>query len=95
MTQLLGNTTKDSRQCVTTDKQTIEQCRHSHDTAGSSATGVTSLERVGVAALAEIVSTGVDDNGSANDGLGAKERNVLVCPACISLCTLTGARNVS
>jgi hypothetical protein len=50
-----------------------------HDTTGSSSTGVTSLQRVGVSTLSEIISTGVNNNSSANDGLGAKEGDVLVC----------------
>lgn len=49
-----------------------------NDTAGSTGTGVTSLEGLGVAALSEIVSTGVDDDGSANDGVRAKEGEALV-----------------
>jgi hypothetical protein len=51
----------------------------SHDTTGSSSTGVTSLQRVGVSTLSKIISTGVNDNSSADDGLGAKEGDVLVC----------------
>jgi hypothetical protein len=50
-----------------------------HDTTGSSSTGVTSLQRVGVSTLSEIIGTGVNNNSSANDGLGAKEGDVLVC----------------
>jgi hypothetical protein len=53
--------------------------KYSHDTTGSSSTGVTSLERVGVSTLTEIILAGVYDNGSANDGLGTEEGNVLVC----------------
>lgn len=49
-----------------------------HDTTGSSSTGVTSLQRVGVSTLSEIIDTGVNDNSSADDGLGAKEGDVLV-----------------
>lgn len=50
----------------------------SHDTTGSPGAGVTSLEGIGVSTLTEIVGSVVNDNSSANDGLGAKERNVLV-----------------
>jgi hypothetical protein len=53
--------------------------QNSHDTTGSSSTGVTSLERVGVSTLTEIILAGVYDNGSANDGLRTEEGNVLVC----------------
>ena len=52
---------------------------NSHDTTGSSSTGVTSLQRVGVSTLSEIIGTGVYNDSSANDGLGAKEGDVLVC----------------
>lgn len=58
---------------------------HSHDTAGSSGTGITSLERIGVTSLSEIISSVVDNDGSANDGLGAKEGNVLVWQSASSL----------
>jgi len=51
---------------------------HLHDTTGGSSTGVTGLERVGVTSLTEIILTGVNNNGSANDGLGTEERDVLV-----------------
>jgi hypothetical protein len=44
-----------------------------HDTTGSSSTGVTSLQRVGVSTLSEIISTGVNDDSSAKEG------DVLVC----------------
>jgi hypothetical protein len=50
-----------------------------HDTTGGSSTGVTSLQRVGVSTLSEIINTGVNNNSSANDRLGAKEGDVLVC----------------
>ena len=52
---------------------------HSHDTTGSSATSVTGLERVGVTALAKVVGALVDDDRSADDRVGAEERDVLVC----------------
>jgi hypothetical protein len=32
-----------------------------------------------VSTLSEIIGTGVNNNSSANDGLGAKEGDVLVC----------------
>ena len=51
---------------------------HLHDTTGGSSTGVTGLERIGVTSLTEIILTGVNNNGSANDGLGAEEGDVLV-----------------
>jgi uncharacterized protein YunC (DUF1805 family) len=57
----------------------VNEVNDSHDTTGSSSTGVTSLQRVGVSTLSEIINTGVNDNSSANDGLGAKEGDVLVC----------------
>jgi hypothetical protein len=40
-----------------------------HDTTGSSSTGVTSLERVGVSTLSKIILAGVNNDGSANNGL--------------------------
>ena len=51
---------------------------HLHDTTGSSSTGVTGLERIGVTSLTKIILTGVNNNGSANDGLGTEEGDVLV-----------------
>lgn len=51
---------------------------YSHDTAGGSGTSVTSLERVRVTALAEVIDTVVDNDGSADDGLGTEEGDVLV-----------------
>lgn len=51
----------------------------SHDTTSGSSTGVTGLQRVGVTTGTEIVSSGVNDHGSADDGVWADERNVLVC----------------
>jgi len=51
---------------------------NSHDTASSSATGVTSLERVGVTTLTVVVGTLVDNERSANDGLRAEEGDELV-----------------
>ena len=50
----------------------------SHDTTGSSSTGVTSLQGVGVSNLSEIIGTGVNNDSSANDRLGAEEGDVLV-----------------
>lgn len=50
-----------------------------HDTASSTAASVASLERVGVTALAQVVGARVDNDRSANDGLGADEGDVLVC----------------
>jgi hypothetical protein len=32
-----------------------------------------------VSTLTEVIGTGVNDNSSTDDGLGAEERNVLVC----------------
>lgn len=55
------------------------RARDSHDTASGSATGVTGLERVGVAALAEVVGALVDDDGSANDRVRADKRDRAVC----------------
>lgn len=57
----------------------LRVCNSLHDTTGSSSTGVTSLERVGVTALSEIIGTGVNDDGSANDGLSTEQGDVLVC----------------
>lgn len=49
------------------------------DTASGTATGVTGLEGVLVATLAEVVLAGVDDERAADNGVGADERDVLVC----------------
>lgn len=52
---------------------------NANDTAGSAAAGVASLERVGVAAEAEVVDTGVDDDRAADDRVGADEGDLRVC----------------
>lgn len=49
------------------------------DTAGSTAAGVAGGERVLVAALAEVVGAGVDNDGTADNRVGADERDLLVC----------------
>lgn len=48
------------------------------DTAGKTGTCIASLQGLLVAALAEIVSTGVDDHTSTNDGVRAEEGDDLV-----------------
>lgn len=75
MMRLVGDTTANTLAL----NGSIDRQLDLHDTAGSTGTGVTSLEGLGVAALSEIVSTGVDDDGSANDGVRAKEGEALVC----------------
>ena len=52
--------------------------KNSHNTTSSSATRITSLERIGVTALTEIIGTLMNDNSSANNGMSAEKRNVLV-----------------
>jgi hypothetical protein len=52
--------------------------RDTNDTASGTGTGVASLEGLLVVALAEIVSAGVDNDGTTNDGLGADELDELV-----------------
>lgn len=52
---------------------------HSHDTASGTAAGVARLERVGVAALAEVIDALVDDDGAADDRVGAEEGDAGVC----------------
>ena len=49
-----------------------------HNTTCSSSTGVTGLQGVGVSTLSEIIGTGVNNDSSANDRLGAEEGDVLV-----------------
>ena len=52
--------------------------RDTNDTASRTGTSVASLEGLLVAALAEIVSAGVDNDGTTNDGLRADELDELV-----------------
>lgn len=52
------------------------------DTASGTAASVAGGERVGVAALAEVVGTGVDDDRAADDRVGADERDLLVLRGC-------------
>lgn len=68
---------------------------NANDTAGGTATAesgqrqnmrahdvrVTGLQRVGVTALAEVILAGVNDDGTAEDRVGAEQGNVLVCDA--------------
>lgn len=49
------------------------------DTAGGTAAGVAGGERVLVTALAEVVGAGVDNDGAADNRVGADERDLLVC----------------
>ena len=51
---------------------------HSHDTTGSSATGVSGLQGVWVTTLTKVIGAGVDDDGSADDRVSAEKRDVLV-----------------
>lgn len=57
----------------------IDRWRDLHDTAGKTGTCITSLKGLLIAALAEVVSTGVDDEASTNDGVRAVEGDDLVC----------------
>ena len=49
------------------------------DTAGGTAAGVAGGERVLVAALAVVVGADVDNDGAADNRVGADERDLLVC----------------
>lgn len=60
------------------------------DTASGTAAGVAGGERVLVAALAEVVGAGVDNDGAADDRVGADERDLLVCG--VSGCSLPLSR---
>lgn len=46
------------------------------NTTGSTSTGVSSLGRLVVASLSKVIGTGVDNNGSSNDGLGSDKREL-------------------
>ena len=50
-----------------------------NNTASGTSASVTSLLRLLVSALAEVISSSVDDNGTANDALGADQLDQLVC----------------
>ena len=49
-----------------------------NDTASRPGAGVARLETLLVAALAQVVGAGVDDDGAADDALGTDELDVLV-----------------
>lgn len=57
---------------------TVRLGRNTDDTAGKTGTCITSLKGLLIAALAEVVSTGVDDEASTNDGVRAVEGDDLV-----------------
>jgi hypothetical protein len=56
-----------------------------NNTASGTASSVTGLLRFLVATLAKVVSTGVDDNGAANDALGTDQLDQLVGNASLSI----------
>ena len=59
-----------------------------NNTASGTSASVTSLLRLLVSALAEVISSSVNDNGAANDALGANQLDQLVRGAALSV-TLT------
>jgi len=64
------------------------------DTAGRAGTSVSGLLGLGVVALAEVVGAAVDDDGAADDALGADELDELVRHAALGV-TLTIGLNVT
>lgn len=56
-----------------------------NDTASRTASSVTSLLGLLVATLAKVVSAGVDDNGAANDALGANQLDQLIGDGSLSI----------
>ena len=62
---------------------------HSHHTARSTATRIARLQRVGVAALTEIILPMMDNDGAPDDRVGAKEADRLVCERAKSACIST------
>ena len=50
----------------------------SHDTTGGTTARITRLKRVGMTALAQIILTSVNNNATAEDRVGTKERDMLV-----------------
>jgi len=61
-----------------------------NDTASRARTSVTSLLGLLVSALAKVVSSSVNDNGAANDALGANQLDQLVRGAALSVALAVG-----
>lgn len=57
----------------TASRQVLFLVGDTNDTASRAGTGVASLQTLLVATLAQVVGAGVDDNGAADDALGADQ----------------------
>jgi hypothetical protein len=61
-----------------------------NNTASRAGTGIASLQGLLVAALAKIISAGVDDNGAADNALGSDELDELVGHRALSIALAIG-----